>query len=128
MSKSNLRYSKEKIIKNGNTTIVYENADIKRGTELDTALIKAYDTLDEFLSIDGYTAQGVSKLSENDQYDEKKGLIVASLKAELLANKAFLKDLKNIDKDLNGAIGKINNVIDNTLYKIDEINSKLEEM
>lgn len=91
-----------KVIKNGTTTVVIHNADLKYNQAVVDNINDTYDHLAQlfFFSGSAVVTKGVSKLCPGDTYDEVTGKIVASKKAELKADKILKKRLARVYGEL----------------------------
>ena len=122
--------NKDKIIFNGDTTIVY--GECRLDEALVKKLVKEFGAL--YFESDGinYTntlhVRGVAHRDEKDVYDKTIGLKVASRKAEL---KARVKTFKNLYKVYKKLV-ELEQLIDDELIKenrrIYQVHEELEEM
>ena len=112
-----LRYLKFNPIKNGTTTIIKQNAYIKAGSDLVIQADKTARAISKFakgeddMYWEDYKNKGVAKVDPKDIYDEKKGLAVAGIKAEMAAQKNFqaevyaaIKETEKLQKILEKAL------------------------
>lgn len=97
-----------RIIKNGDTTIAFGYGVYDE--QLEGKLQRFVDDIDRgysSFSNTGKEYKGVAKLCPGDVYDEKRGIKIASKKAEYRARKAAYKRYNNILKKLNSLSGAI---------------------
>ena len=92
-----LKYRKEDVMVAGRATFVEGSASLKDGTDLvNTAkkLLKNTANLLALTSTEEYSVAGLTDADEADVYDEKVGVVVASMKAELSSYQMLLVDMK----------------------------------
>ena len=86
------RTNKDKVIKNGTTTIITGGGDL---CHLNADTLKLAAALGNFYGIT-VESKGVAKLSPEDTYDANTGLKVATRKAEVKARKKVIKNCIDI--------------------------------
>jgi len=96
------RDDKNRIIQNGDTTIVYGKGEpsyefVRRFREEINKIIFQEDGMDYFSSI---SVKGVTHKDPKDDYDEALGIKVASRKAELKARNKMFHTLSRVRKKL----------------------------
>ncbi len=116
---------KDKEVKRFNhVTVVEGSSGIKLSTVhyLDALSMDISDTLWHLSGSKETT--GRSKCAPEDNYDEKKGLIVASRKAELKAVKHYLKKVDELKRTLEKMTDLVNDMEDQLDFKM--VNLSLE--
>jgi hypothetical protein len=101
-----VKYSDKKVIgvtTSEPTTVVLGEAQVNENITgyIDNLLYKLWVDYDNNVWKHSISCKGVARLSPNDTYDALKGTILASRKAELNANKKFIKDYERILNSLN---------------------------
>ena len=116
-------YKNAKTVYNGTTTIVYGELSTRPSGLLDAA---AADLMYKVHKVHTTTlvGKGVSKLNPIDQYDENKGIMVASNKAELSVNRAMIRNLKMIIDSAQEYCAMASGIIEDLERRNDAIKSR----
>lgn len=126
-----MKYNDLKVIKNGNTTIVYGvgriDNNLKRRINRFIQRINWSPKGENMNWCDNITSRGVAKLAKDDVYDEMTGVKIASRKAELQARKTQFKHYDNLRKELLKIEDAIFTEEMNIGKRIEEIKEELEK-
>ena len=125
-----LKYNKTEILIQGKATCVEGSAQLKDGCELVNTAKKLYINIDNLLTLanndEEYTAKGLTVADEADTYDERTGVIVASIKAELSCYQGLAADLRANMKAVKAYEEALNKAILDTDNHIQSMKSQLK--
>lgn len=129
-----LKYLKHDPIKNGTTIIVKQDAYIKAGSDLTIQAYKADRAIENFIKFENdcycadYENKGIAKLALQDTYDEKKGVAVAGIKAEILAQKNFQAEVYEALKETEKFQKVLEKALKDSAVIIEDLEERLEDM
>lgn len=131
-----LGIAKKNIIKNGTTTVVYGETSMRESLAKKVAEAVS-DILQETIVASSrvIVTRGVSKLAPGDEYDEKKGIHLASRKAELKgrikyynqladAYDAGVKLLDILEEEMKKEEVKLKNIVNDINEQVETVEAK----
>ena len=117
---------KDKEVKRFNHVTVVEGSSHMKESTIHYLNTLSADISDLLWSLDDYEeTTGRSKCAPEDTYDEKKGLIVASRKAELKAVKRYLSKVDELKKNLEKITDLVNDIEDQLDFKMVRLSLEL---
>lgn len=118
------RTNKDKVIKNGTTTIVTGGGDL---CHLNADTLKLAAALGNFYGTT-VESKGVAKLSPEDTYDESTGLKVATRKAEIKARRKAIKLCIEALTAANKFRDAIAKELGENVKRVNAVHAELEEI